>query len=196
MSRTCQVFACERPHRAKGYCGAHYKRARQGLGMDAPVRAPMRAEDRFWSNVDKGGPDECWIWTGHAPKGYGLFFMQGSRRAAHRISYEWKFGPIPSGKEIDHMCHNILCVNPGHLRTATKSENAQNRMGARSESASGIRGVTKQKGISKWRAEATVGGNYHYLGLYESAESAEKAVTEWRREHMPYSLMDKERKAS
>jgi len=32
---------------------------------------------RFWSKVDKRGPDDCWEWNAHKyPNGYGLFRMR------------------------------------------------------------------------------------------------------------------------
>ena len=44
-------------------------------------------------------------------------------RKAHRISYEACVGTIPSDLEILHSCDNPACVNPGHLRADTHSQN-------------------------------------------------------------------------
>lgn len=35
---TCTIEGCGRPHNAKGYCQAHYRRLKTGQPMDAPVR--------------------------------------------------------------------------------------------------------------------------------------------------------------
>src|SRR5207302_1569460 len=36
------------------------------------------AIDRFWSKVHRGGPQDCWIWTGGRNRsGYGLFALCG-----------------------------------------------------------------------------------------------------------------------
>ena len=33
----------------------------------------------------------------------------------------------------------------------------------------------------------------HNLGIFDSIDEAERVVTEWRRENMPYSMMDQRR---
>ena len=52
---------------------------------------------RFWSKVDKRGPDECWPWLGHCQKGgYGQF-GSGGGRLTHRIAYELLVGELTRG---------------------------------------------------------------------------------------------------
>jgi hypothetical protein len=67
--------------------------------------------------------DGCWLWQrGVNPvSGYGML----GRRWAHRVVYEREVGPIPEGKELDHLCRVKACVNPDHLEAVTKSENAK-----------------------------------------------------------------------
>ena len=36
-------------------------------------------------------------------------------------------GPIPDGREIDHLCRNHRCVNPDHLEPVTHLENMRRR---------------------------------------------------------------------
>lgn len=84
------------------------------------------AETRFWSHVDASG--DCWIWTGTlSPSGYGRFFWTENREArngrAHRWVWEHLVGPIPPGYTIDHLCKNLVCVNPDHLEPVTAAVN-------------------------------------------------------------------------
>ena len=146
-------------------------------------------EARFWPKVDKTG--DCWLWTaGKTKDGYGLFQVGGRQRLAHRVSYEFSVGPIPAGLDLDHTCYVHACVNPDHLRLATNAQNGQNRHGAQRDSTSGVRGVYWHRAAGKWYARAKLDGKNHHLGLFATIAEAEAVVVEWRRIHMPFSLMD------
>lgn len=157
--------------------------------MDGPVRRAGSDPERFWEKVERA--DGCWTWIAYvAPDGYGRFMINAVPHLAHRVSYERAYGPIPSDIEIDHMCHNRACVNPAHLRQATRSLNGQNLVGARIDSGSRIRGV-RQRESGRWTAEAQVSNTRYYLGRFDTAEEAEAAVIKFRRANMPFSLMDR-----
>lgn len=71
--------------------------------------------------IDANG---CWCWTAAKSRpGYGYFYFDGHLRLAHRIAYEHWTGPIPDGKEIDHVCRNRSCVNPAHLEAISHLAN-------------------------------------------------------------------------
>lgn len=82
-------------------------------------------EQRFWEKVDRGGPDECWAWTGGGPPSYGRFGIGGRTHLAHRVAYELMVGPIPDGLDIDHLCRNKVCVNPAHLEPVPHAVNVR-----------------------------------------------------------------------
>ncbi|PLS82281.1 MAG: hypothetical protein CYG60_24755 [Actinobacteria bacterium] len=44
---------------------------------------------------------------------------------AHRVYYLRLRGPIPNGKELDHLCRNRDCVNPDHLEPVEGRVNVQ-----------------------------------------------------------------------
>lgn len=188
MVKECEHPGCGLYAYKTGLCNAHYIRKRRGKSMAAPVRKVGADPERFWQKVCKS--DGCWEWQAYKdPAGYGRFMIDRVPQLAHRVSFEMTNGPIPVGHEVDHACHNAACVKPAHLRLATSGLNKQNRAGATRVSRSGIRGV-RQCDSGRWSAEAVLNGQRVYLGRFDSADEASAAISEWRRENMPYSLMD------
>ena len=138
-------------------------------------------EERFWSKVDKTG--DCWIWTAACtPDGYGKIRHEGKLVYAHRLSYEWMHGEIPEGMYTDHRCHQRNCVRPDHLRLVTPGQNQQNRRGSQSNSTTGVRGVTWDKGRRKYQARVWLSGKKYHAGRYDTIEEAEAAVIAKRQE--------------
>lgn len=95
-----------------------------------------RLPGRFWAFVRLGrAPNDCWTWTGALRRGYGTFWLNGRNAGAHVVVYEALIGSVPSGREIDHVCHDSrncrlgedcphrACVNPDHLQVATARSN-------------------------------------------------------------------------
>lgn len=61
---------------------------------------------------DRGYKTPCHIWQRSlSHNGYG----QISGKRAHVVYWERKFGPMPEGKEPDHLCDQRACVNADHL---------------------------------------------------------------------------------
>lgn len=87
-------------------------------------RTPVLGE-RFWSKVEK--TPTCWLFGGRDKTGYGLFLYEGRHWLVHRLVYLALVGPIPEGKQIDHVkargCTHKNCVNPAHLEPVTPRVN-------------------------------------------------------------------------
>ncbi len=107
---------------------------------------PNRVAMRVFERVEMGEPDECWPWSGPTNRGgYGVLSWwdkdhgvnsrghKGSARntTAHRVAWTSVNGPIPDDLTVDHICRNILCCNPAHLRLLTNEANGADNGNAR-----------------------------------------------------------------
>lgn len=80
--------------------------------------------ERFWGKVYK--TDGCWLWCGYLEStGYGRCEVNRVRWRVHRLSYTLRYGDIPNGLVLDHLCRVRNCVNPDHLEAVTSGENSR-----------------------------------------------------------------------
>lgn len=83
--------------------------------------------DVFWSRVIKS--DGCWIWSGSlSKKGYGYLSYNGEHFLAHRFAWKLKYGSIPDGLDVLHVCDNRSCVRDSHLFLGTNYDNMLDKM--------------------------------------------------------------------
>lgn len=57
----------------------------------------------------------------------GRISKNGIRKYAYEWAYINKYGLIPAGLEIDHLCFNPACINTEHLEAVTTKENSRRR---------------------------------------------------------------------
>lgn len=55
--------------------------------------------------------------------GYCSTRRNGKRIGSHRNAYIERYGNIPKGFHIMHICDNRKCINPKHLKLGTHSDN-------------------------------------------------------------------------
>jgi hypothetical protein len=112
---------------------------REGV-HDGPLPRPLSV--RFWAKVNKRGPipkhrprlGRCWVWTAStAGGGYGKILSEGGRSGrliqAHHFLWIEKHGPIPQGKELDHLCRNRACIRDSHVEPVTRRVNVLRGIG-------------------------------------------------------------------
>jgi hypothetical protein len=85
-------------------------------------------KEAFWDRVVK--TEYCWDWIGpKMPFGYGHFYINATRKYAHRFSFEIHNSiTIPKGLQINHNCDNPSCVNPEHLYIGTQKDNIRDKI--------------------------------------------------------------------
>lgn len=94
-----------------------------------------RLPARFWSKV-RVTTDGCWMWTaGTNGRGYGCYYHGKTTKRAHGVAYETLVGPVPEGKQLDHLCRQRLCANPSHLEPVTNRENTLRGIGTSAQNA-------------------------------------------------------------
>lgn len=89
-------------------------------------------EERYWMKVIRSD-EGCWDWAGSKSTNFGYGLMKTGPRgatrqeAAHRLSWEIHFGPIPAGMNVCHRCDNPPCSRPDHLFLGDDSANMRDR---------------------------------------------------------------------
>ena len=93
----------------------------------------VETHKRMMSNAKTTGPKNCKVvnLTPTKEKGYAQAFVKGSttKVLAHVLSFwisKGSFDPT-DGKDISHLCHNPLCVNPDHLVREDKEINQRRK---------------------------------------------------------------------
>ena len=120
------------------------------------------------------------------PDGYIQISIDGCLHRAHRLAWLYVTGESPPS-EIDH----INCVKNdnriSNLRLATRSENLQNQLRAKSNNNTGFLGVSPN--LWKFKAEIQVDGKRRYIGTFPTPEEAHAAYLKAKRQLHPYGTI-------
>jgi hypothetical protein len=106
------------------------------------------------------------------PVSYFQVTIRGQRYLAHRLAWLYEYGEFPKG-HIDHINGDRHDNRLANLREATHQENLYNR-GANKNNSTGYKGVSVNR-LGRYLATITANGKYHYLGLFDDAETAHQA---------------------
>jgi hypothetical protein len=110
--------------------------------------------------------------------GYRVIRVDGARYRAHRLIWFYAHRKWPIN-DIDHINGNPDDNRLENLRDVTTAENIQNQISAHGRNRSGRLGVTKRK--NGFEARICTNGVVERLGVFKTAEDAEKAYIEAKR---------------
>ena len=71
--------------------------------------------------------DQCVLYVNAPVGGYSRVRTAAGREVAHRVSYEKRYGPIPSGHHLHHLCRQPACITAAHLVPVPASGDASHK---------------------------------------------------------------------
>lgn len=128
----------------------------------------------------------CVMWC---PKKNGFYCcgkMQTSTGRKSILLHRWLM-PEAGENYVDHINGVPLDNRLSNLRVVAPAENSQNRMGAQTNSRSGVRGVSWYARKQAWSAALKIGKTRKHIGYFKTIDEAIAAVQEARKTHMPFS---------
>ena len=126
-SKICSIDGCGKPVIARSFCCAHWSRwKRHGSPLGGGIDRGKTMQ--FLQEAFTFEGSECLIWPyAKDANGYAQINYNGRVRYVQREICEQKYGPAPKGHVAAHSCGkgHLGCINPRHLRWATRRENYQ-----------------------------------------------------------------------
>lgn len=126
VPETCTTVGCSKPHYALGFCKAHYTRNRRHGSPTGGSTNRGEAIAWLWDHVTHTS-DECLTWPyATGSDGAGVVTYDGRQQSAASVMCLLAHGEPPTPlHEAAHNCGkgHEACINPTHLRWATRSEN-------------------------------------------------------------------------
>lgn len=111
--------------------------------------------------------------------GYIYVTVLGHQIPAHQVV--WFLNTDLWAELIDHEDRNRMNNNFQNLRLATTAQNAWNsRVSSRNNS--GVKGVSWNEKVGKWKVRVTKSGVCHFGGYFDTLEDATKAAGKMREE--------------
>lgn len=199
MSGICSFAGCGEPRCGRGLCNSHWAQWNNGRKLHA-------IGDRFKPRIIVPHPEISrasvviltrgkiaiidtelagevgklnWSWnkgqrgsTGYASTNIGKT-PDRYWQSLHR--FVWEVLDRPSTPQVDHEDMDGLNCRGGNLRAATSSQNRCNTR-ARSDNASGVKGVCWVKRTGKWHAQAGINGRIYHVGYFTQINDAAVAV--------------------
>lgn len=101
------------------------------VGITQPANKPSRLLLSVIAAVFDSDTNDCIIFAGkQQPNGYGRVSVGGHYERAHRLACRMAHGDPPADRPIEaaHSCGERMCINPRHLRWATRAANEHDKV--------------------------------------------------------------------
>lgn len=127
--KRCSVEGCKKPAARRGLCHAHRHRLER---YGSPLRSAPPRDDRcqvFLTEAIHHQGHGCLLWPFAASGGYARIHTCGKAHKVAILVCLAVHGPKPTeAHEVAHSCGECMCVNPMHLRWATRQENEADKL--------------------------------------------------------------------
>jgi len=174
--RICSVEGCNNKHKAKGYCGKHYKKLLKFNDVNHGVeyeKHNKQNEDeyRIWAAVKS----RCLNKKSSNYKYYGGRGITICERWRNSFQNFWDdMGPRPNKDYSIDRINNDKGYSKENCRWTDKTEQARNQR-LSSLNKSGCKGVSWNEKSKKWEANITIFKKREYLGQFENLDDAIEA---------------------
>lgn len=120
---SCSILDCKQKIHAKNLCGKHYmQHCRAGKTDSNYFKRTIL--DRIVRKIKEVNSIGCWkVDLYHNNGGYAKINVGKKSRRVHRVLFQILIEKVPLNMDLDHLCRNRWCQNPGHLEIVTRKEN-------------------------------------------------------------------------
>jgi len=166
----CSIHDCRKPHKAKGYCNAHYQRFAK-FGDANHLKVVNRGGDPnnpayhvYYNMLARcNNPRQPnYVYYG----GRGIKVCQRWARTGGFANFVEDMGPRPVGHSIERIDVNGD-YEPSNCHWASHHEQMAN-----TRHVGETPGVTFNKRLGKWRATFKINGAEHHLGMFSDQNEA------------------------
>lgn len=138
---TCLLCGASPCKRTRGLCPPCYYRVKTRGELDKYPRKKLPFAEHLETAKSNETAEGCWPWPGGLSEGgYSSTSVGSHCSSAHIVAWTQANGPVPTGMELDHVCHtrsesclgggtclHRRCVRPDHLEPVTRLEQQRRR---------------------------------------------------------------------
>jgi len=150
------------------------------LTGDFGVGWTSNTNNEFYFDLEDYDKIKDYCWRFH----YG--YIETNIFSVQTKLHRFVMGVTDKNIEVDHISHKTYDNRKSELRAVTKTKNQANRV-TQINNISGVKGVSWEKRLDKWKAYLNINKKHIYLGVFSNLEDAIKvrkdAEVEYQREY-------------